>query len=112
MALIVILFCIPLSSRIGIYLSGGIFAGRPYRAVLVTVPILAGLTLSEFLLLQGIIDSNIAMSLSYLIALSMALISSVCLLMDFQFPSLIRMTLYLKNKGNNTALSGTLIWSL
>lgn len=48
MALTVILFSILLSSAAGAYLSGRIFTGRSYEAVLVMVPIPAGLILSEF----------------------------------------------------------------
>jgi len=108
MALTVILFSILLSSGIGAYLSGRIFAGKPYRAVLVTVPILAVVILTNFFFLQGIINSSIAMELPYRIALTAALLSPAGLLMGFQFPSLIGMASFMKKKGNDT----TLLWGV
>jgi hypothetical protein len=108
MALTVILFSILLSSGVGAYLSGRLFAGRPYRAVFVTVPILAGVILFDFAFLQGIIDSSITMELPYRIALTMAILSPAGLLMGFQFPSLISMASFMKNRGNDT----TLLWGV
>jgi hypothetical protein len=108
MALTVILFSILLSSGIGAYLSGRLFAGRPYRAVFITVPILAGIILFDFAFLQRIIDSSITMELPYRIALTMALLSPAGLMMGFQFPSLISMASFMKNRGNDT----TLLWGV
>lgn len=108
MALTVILFSLLLSSGVGAYLSGRLFAGRPYRAVFVTVPILAGVILFDFAFLQGIIDSSITMELPYRIALTMAILSPAGLLMGFQFPSLISMASFMKNRGNDT----TLLWGV
>jgi hypothetical protein len=106
MALTVILFSILLSSGIGAYLSGRLFAGGPYRAVFVSVPILAGVILFHFFFLQGIIDSNIVMELPSRIALTVGLLFPAGLLMGFQFPSLISMASLLKNRDNTTLLWG------
>lgn len=106
MALTVILFSILLSSGIGAYLSGRLFAGRPYRAVFATVPMLAGVILFHFFFLQGIIDSSIAMELPYRVALTVGLLFPAGLLMGFQFPSLISMASFMKNSDNTTLLWG------
>jgi hypothetical protein len=106
MALTVILFSILLSSGIGAYLSGRLFAGGPYRAVFVSVPILAGVILFHFFFLQGIIDSSIVMELPSRIALTVSLLFPAGLLMGFQFPSLISMASLLKNRDNTTLLWG------
>jgi predicted membrane-bound spermidine synthase len=106
MALTVILFSILLSSGIGAYLSGRLFAGRPYKAVFVTVPILAGVILFHFAFLQAIIDSSIAMELPSRIALTVGLLFPAGLLMGFQFPSLIGMASLMKNRENTTLLWG------
>ncbi|WP_148681515.1 spermine/spermidine synthase domain-containing protein [Candidatus Nitrososphaera gargensis] len=108
MALTVILFSILLSSGIGAYLSGRLFGGRPYRAVFVSVPILAGMILFNFYFLQGIIDSSITMDLTARAALTVALLFPAGLLMGFQFPSLISMASLVKNKEDNT----TLLWGV
>jgi predicted membrane-bound spermidine synthase len=106
MALTVILFSILLSSGIGAYLSGRLFAGRPYRAVFVSVPILAGVILFHFFSLQGIIDSSIAADLPSRVALTVGLLFPAGLLMGFQFPSLISMASSMKNRDNTTLLWG------
>lgn len=106
MALTVILFSILLSSGIGAYLSGRLFAGRPYKAVFVTVPMLAGVILFHFAFLQGIIDSSISMELPSRIALTVGLLFPAGLLMGFQFPSLISMASLMKNRDNTTLLWG------
>lgn len=108
MALTVILFSILLSGGIGAYLSGRLFAGRPYRAVFVSVPILAGVILFHFFFLQGIIDSSISMELPSRIVLTVGLLFPAGLLMGFQFPSLISMASLMKNRGDNT----TLLWGV
>src|SRR5215208_6911163 len=56
MALTVILFSILLSSGIGAYLSGKLFHKNPYKAVVVSIPLLVGIVLAYYALLQGIID--------------------------------------------------------
>jgi predicted membrane-bound spermidine synthase len=109
MALTVILFSILLSSGIGAYLSGRIFAGRPFKAVFVTLPILAGIILFDFFFLQRIIDSTIALGLPYRIVLAMAILAPAGLMMGFQFPSLIGMASTMKNKVNDTT---TLLWGI
>ncbi|HEY3094141.1 MAG TPA: hypothetical protein VGJ42_00090 [Nitrososphaera sp.] len=108
MALTVILFSILLSSGIGAYLSGRLFAGRPYRAVFVSVPALAGTIMLNFFFLQGIIDSTITMELPLRAALTMAFLSPAGLMMGFQFPSLISMASHAKNRGDST----TLLWGI
>jgi len=106
MALTVILFSILLSSAIGAYLSGRLFPGRPYKAVFVSVPVLAGVILFHFTFLQGIIDSSITVELPSRIALTVALLFPAGLLMGFQFPSLISMAASMKNRDNTTLLWG------
>ena len=91
MALAVILFSILLSSGIGSYLSGKIFSTRPHRAILTSIPILAGIIIVYFLYLQEIIASSISMELPYRIALTFGLLFPAGFLMGFQFPSLIGM---------------------
>ncbi|HKG40645.1 MAG TPA: hypothetical protein VKA98_00750, partial [Nitrososphaeraceae archaeon] len=87
MALTVILFSILLSSGIGAYLSGKLFHKNPYKAVVVSIPLLVGIVLAYYALLQGIIDSSIIMQLPQRILLTFALLSPAGLLMGFQFPS-------------------------
>jgi Spermine/spermidine synthase domain len=108
MALTVILFSILLSSGIGAYLSGRLFGGRPYRAVFVSAPVLAGVIMLDFFFLQGIIDSSITVELPTRAALTVGLLFPAGLLMGFQFPSLISMASLAKNRGDNT----TLLWGV
>src|ERR1051325_664276 len=91
MALTVILFSILLSSGIGAYLSGRLFSKNPYKAVLISIPVLAGILLAYYAFLQGIIGSSIVLPLYGRIALTLALLSPAGLLMGFQFPSVTRM---------------------
>ena len=124
MALTVILFTVLLSSGIGSYISGKIFSTKPHRAVLTSIPILAGIIIIYFLYLQQIIESTISMELPYRIVLTFGLLFPAAFLMGFQFPSLIKMasliTIQNKNKmvfqydnnldskNNNT----TLLWGI
>src|ERR687895_563122 len=124
MALTVILFSILLSSGIGSYVSGKIFSTRPHKAVLTSIPILAGIIIIYFLYLQQIIESSISMELPYRIALTFGLLFPAGFLMGFQFPSLIKMASlisiqnknevvleydnYRDSKNNNT----TLLWGI
>lgn len=124
MALTVILFSILLSSGIGSYISGKIFRTRPHRAVLTSIPILAGIIILYFLYLQGVIASTISMELPYRVALTFGLLFPAGFLMGFQFPSLIRMASliaiqnknkvvfqddnYRDSRNNNT----TLLWGI
>ncbi|HVX01927.1 MAG TPA: hypothetical protein VHA09_02125, partial [Nitrososphaera sp.] len=107
MALTVILFSILLSSGIGAYVSGRLFGNRPHRAVFVSVPILAGIILSYLFFLQGIIASNITMSLASRAALTFALLFPSGLLMGFQFPALIKMASAPLGLGNGAAAATT-----
>src|SRR5215210_8097680 len=91
MALTVILFSILLSSGIGSYISGKVFSTTPHRAVLTSIPILAGIIIIYFIYLQQVIASTISMDLPYRIALTFGLIFPAGFLMGFQFPSLIKM---------------------
>jgi hypothetical protein len=75
MALTVILFSILLSSGIGAYLSGRLFSKNPYKAVVISIPLLAGILLAYYGFLQQIIDANIVLPLYYRIALTFALLS-------------------------------------
>ncbi|MBD0300138.1 MAG: hypothetical protein ICV82_07780, partial [Nitrososphaera sp.] len=70
MALTVILFSILLSSGIGAYLSGKLFHKNPYKAVVVSIPLLVGIVLAYYGFLQGIIDSYIIMQLPQRIMLT------------------------------------------
>jgi Spermine/spermidine synthase domain len=124
MALTVILFSILLSSGIGSYISGKVFSTRPHRAVLTSIPILAGIIIIYFLYLQQVIASTISMDLQYRIALTFGLLLPAGFLMGFQFPSLIKMASlvaiqhknkvviqydnYRDSKNNNT----TLLWGI
>src|SRR5919106_1036510 len=101
MALTVILFTILLSSGIGSYISGRIFSTRPHRAVLTSIPILAGIIIIYFLYLQEVIEFTISMELQYRIALTFGLLFPAGFLMGFQFPSLIKMAslIALQNKN-------------
>src|SRR5918994_1512304 len=124
MALTVILFTILLSSGMGSYISVKIFSTRPHRAVLTSIPILAGIIIIYFLYLQQIIESNISMELPYRIALTFGLLFPAGFLMGFQFPSLIKMASliaiqnknkvvfqydnYRESNSNNT----TLLWGI
>jgi predicted membrane-bound spermidine synthase len=125
MALTVILFTVLFSSGIGSYVAGKIFSTRPHRAVLTSIPILAGIVIIYFLYLQQIIESTISMELPYRIMLTFGLLFPAAFLMGFQFPSLIKMASfltiqnknkvvfqyddnYLDSKNNNT----TLLWGI
>ncbi|MGI0019265.1 MAG: hypothetical protein ACREAY_02210 [Nitrososphaera sp.] len=107
MALTVILFSILLSSGVGAYASGRLFKDRPHRAVLASIPVLAGIIVFYLFFLQGIIDASITASLPARAALTFALLSPAGLLMGFQFPSLIGMASRSAG-GNNT----TLLWGV
>jgi MFS family permease len=101
MALTVILFTILLSSGIGSYISGRIFGTRPHRAVLTSIPILAGIIVIYFLYLQDVIESTISMELHYRIVLTFGLLFPAGFLMGFQFPSLIKMASWIRLQNNN-----------
>jgi hypothetical protein len=91
MALTVILFSILLSSGIGAYLSGRLFKKNPYKAVVISIPLLAAILLSYYVFLQDIISFSIVFQLYQRIMLTFALLSPAGLLMGFQFPSITRM---------------------
>ena len=106
MALTVILFSILLSGGIGAYLSGRLFNKNPYKAVIVSIPLLVGIVLAYYVFLQGIIDLNIILQLPQRIALTFALLSPAGLLMGFQFPSITRMTyIQYSIKGHSSSSS-------
>src|SRR5215216_2908705 len=112
MALTVILFSILLSSGIGAYLSGRLFHKNPYKAVVVSIPLLVGIVLAYYGLLQGIIDSAIILQLPQRILLTFALLSPAGLLMGFQFPSITRMASTHSNQGEHTDENITLLWGI
>ncbi len=91
MALTVILFSILLSTGIGAYLSGKLFHKNPYKAIMISIPPLAGIVLAYYFFLQGIIEYAIVWQLPERIALAFALLSPTGFLMGFQFPSITRM---------------------
>jgi hypothetical protein len=115
MALTVILFSILLSSGIGAYLSGRLFNKNPYKAVVISIPILTGILLSYYAFLQQIISFSIVLPLYERIALTFALLSPAGLLMGFQFPSITRMasdsSLHsTERRSNNQDI--TLLWGV
>jgi predicted membrane-bound spermidine synthase len=112
MALTVILFSILLSSGIGAYLSGKLFHKNPYKAVVVSIPLLVGIVLAYYGLLQGIIDSSIILPLPQRIILTFALLSPAGLLMGFQFPSITRMASMYSNRGEHADENITLLWGI
>jgi predicted membrane-bound spermidine synthase len=112
MALTVILFSILLSSGIGAYLSGKLFHKNPYKAVVVSIPVLVGIVLAYYGFLQGIIDSSIIMQLPQRIMLTFALLSPAGILMGFQFPSITRMASMHSNQGEHTDENITLLWGI
>jgi hypothetical protein len=116
MALTVILFSILLSSGIGAYLSGRLFSKNPYKAVVISIPLLAGILLAYYGFLQQIIDANIVLPLYYRIGLTFALLSPAGLLMGFQFPSITRMasstSLYFVKEGYSGSQDITLLWGI
>jgi predicted membrane-bound spermidine synthase len=112
MALTVILFSILLSSGIGAYLSGRLFHKNPYKAVVVSIPLLVGIVLAYYGLLQGIIDSAIILQLPQRILLTFALLSPAGLLMGFQFPSITRMASTHSNQGEHSNENITLLWGI
>jgi predicted membrane-bound spermidine synthase len=112
MALTVILFSILLSSGIGAYLSGRLFHKNPYKAVVVSIPLLVGIVLAYYGLLQGIIDSAIILQLPQRIMLTFALLSPAGLLMGFQFPSITRMASMHSNQSEHTDENITLLWGV
>lgn len=123
MALTVILFSILLSTGIGAYLSGRLFHKNPYKAIMISIPPLAGIVLFYYAFLQGIIESAIVLQLPERVALAFALLSPTGFLMGFQFPSITRMAASassrLKRELNGSEGSGgsrgediTLLWGV
>jgi hypothetical protein len=111
MALTVILFSILLSSGIGAYLSGRIFRNNPYRAVIISIPILTGIVIFYYGFINEIIGSNIILPLYERVALTFALLSPAGLLMGFQFPSITRMTSSSQSPRSNSD-DITLLWGV
>ena len=118
MALTVILFSILLSSGIGAYLSARLFSKNPYKAVVVSIPLLAAIILTYYGFIQQIIDANIVYPLYHRIALTFALLSPAGLLMGFQFPSITRMASSIpshsaaKKEGHSSNQDITLLWGI
>jgi predicted membrane-bound spermidine synthase len=112
MALTVILFSILLSSGIGSYLSGRLFRKNPYKAIVISIPLLVGIVLTYYGLLQEIIYSGITLQLPQRIALTFVLISPAGLLMGFQFPSIIRTASMHSVKDNHIDGDITLLWGI
>ncbi|HEY6884446.1 MAG TPA: hypothetical protein VI278_10450, partial [Nitrososphaeraceae archaeon] len=116
MALTVILFSILSSSGIGAYLSGRLFNRSPYYAVVLSIPLLAGILIGYYGFLQGIISFSIVLPLYERIALTFALLSPVGILMGFQFPSITRMASSYSSlhssEGNTSNQDITLLWGI
>jgi hypothetical protein len=91
MALTVILFSILMSSGIGAYLSGKLFNKNPYKAIVISIPLLAAVVLIYYNFLSSIINSSIILELYQRIAITFVLLAPAGLLMGFQFPSITRM---------------------
>ena len=60
---------------IGAYLSGRLFSKNPFKAIVVSIPLLAGILIACYNLLPGIIYSEIVLPLGQRIALTFALLS-------------------------------------
>src|SRR6478672_5900001 len=101
MALTVILFSILLSSGIGAYLSGRLFNKSPYKAIVISIPFLAGVLLAYFGYLQTIVDSSITREIHERIVLTFGLLFPAGLLMGFQFPSITKMASYMSSSESN-----------
>jgi hypothetical protein len=115
MALTVVLFSILLSTGIGAYLSGRLFSKNPFKAIVVSIPILAGILIAYYNLLPGIIYSEIVLPLGQRIALTFALLSPTGLLMGFQFPSITRMAYSLMDSSarrSSADANVTLLWGV
>ena len=115
MALTVILFSILLSSGIGAYLSGRLFSKNPYKAVVISIPVLATIVLIYYNFLSVIIDRGIILELYQRIALTFVLLSPAGLLMGFQFPSITRMasaSLPSTERHANNNQDITLLWGV
>jgi MFS family permease len=113
MALTVILFSILLSSGIGAYVSGRLFSKNPYRAIIISIPILAGILMAHYTFLQNIISFSIVLPIYERIALTFALLSPAGLLMGFQFPSITRMaSSYFHQHSRSNSDDITLFWGV
>ena len=112
MALTVILFSILLSSGIGAYLSGRLFGKNPYRAVIISIPILAGIVIFYYGFIHEIIDSKIVLPLYERIAVTFALLSPAGLLMGFQFPSITRMASSSSQLPHGNSDDITFLWGV
>ena len=115
MALTVILFSILLSSGIGAYLSGRLFSKNPYKAVVISIPVLATIVLIYYNFLSVIIDRGIILELYQRITLTFVLLSPAGLLMGFQFPSVTRMasaSLPSTERHANNNQDITLLWGV
>jgi predicted membrane-bound spermidine synthase len=113
MALTVILFSILLSSGIGAYLSGRLFNKNPYKAVVISIPILTGIVIFYYSFIQEIIDLGIVLPLYERITLTFALLSPAGLLMGFQFPSITRMaSSSFQERPRSTTDDITLLWGV
>lgn len=101
-ALTVILFSILLSTGIGSYLSGRLFNKKPFNAIVVSIPILFGLILINYVFLQEIITSNLGLDFPKRVLMTFALLSPIGIVMGFQFPSITRIAYsYLDKKIEN-----------
>lgn len=121
LALTVILFSILLSTGVGSYLSGRLFPKNPYKAIMISIPILVTIVFVYYGLLNEIIYSSIVLDLTQRILLTIGLLFPVGLVMGFQFPSIIRMADYpfipkdesdeqKHNRNQKTAV--TLLWGV
>src|ERR671939_1228819 len=70
MALTVILFSILLSSGIGAYMSGKLFNKNPYKAIIVSIPLLATIVFIYYNFLSSVINSSLVLELYQRIALT------------------------------------------
>jgi hypothetical protein len=114
MALTVILFTILLSSGIGSYLSGRLFSKNAYKAVVISIPLLAGLISIYYVYLSSIIYSGIVLDVYQRIMVTFVLLFPAGFLMGFQFPSITRMASSLLHSSDLHSVRNdiTLLWGV
>lgn len=92
LALTVILFSILVTTGIGSYISGKLFKSRPDRAILISIPILAAITIAYYFLINDVIYHSMVLPVYERIAFSVIFLAPLGFLMGFQFPSIIRLS--------------------
>jgi hypothetical protein len=100
-------------------LSGRLFNKSPYKAIVISIPFLAGVLLVYFGYLQIIVDSSITREIHERIVLTFGLLFPAGLLMGFQFPSITKMASYMSSSEGNKSCDYdslnqdiTLLWGI